>query len=85
MIEAPVRSIHDVIAEFLACNPVDEKLLTVHMPQDLQARLNFLLDLNGADELCRDEAQELDELLRANGFVSLLKAKVRRRERLGTS
>lgn len=84
MIDAPVRTINEVVADFLACKPSDEQVLSCHMPPDLQARVNFLLDLNGADELSRDEAQELDEFLRANGFVSLLKAKIKRRQRLGT-
>ena len=84
MIEAPVRTVNDVIAQFLACKPSDEDVLSYFMPPDLQARVHFLLDLNGEDELTYEEAQELDEILRANGFVSLLKAKIKRRQRLGT-
>ena len=83
MIDAPTRAVSDVIAEFLACKPSDEKVLACYMPSDLQARLNLLLDLNGEGELTFDETHELDEIMRAYGFVSLLKAKVKRRQRLG--
>ena len=58
--------------------------MNYQIPPDLQARVHFLLDLNGEDELTYEEAQELDEILRANGVVSLLKAKIKRRQRLGT-
>lgn len=83
MIEAPVRTVNDVIAEFLACRPSDDKVLRYFMPPDLQARVHSLLDLNGEDELATEEKEELFEFLRADDFVSLLKAKIKRRQRLG--
>jgi len=58
--------------------------LNYQIPPEQKARVHFLLDLNGEDELTYEEAQELDEILRANGVVSLLKAKIKRRQRLGT-
>ncbi len=84
MIDSPVRTINDVVADFLACKPSDEKVLSYFMPPDIQNRVHVLLDLNGEDELTYDEAYELDAILRANGFVSFLKAKIKRRQRLGT-
>ena len=82
MIDAPIRAANDVIAEFLACKPSDEEVLSYFMPANLQDRVHFLLDLNGEDELTAIEAEELDELARADDFVSLLKAKIKRRQRL---
>ncbi|MDE2857627.1 MAG: hypothetical protein OXN94_07250 [Chloroflexota bacterium] len=82
MIDAPVRTVSDVIAEFLACKPSDEAVLTYFIPPYLQDRVHFLLDLNGEDELTAIEAEELDELARADDFISLLKAKIKRRQRL---
>ena len=84
MIDAPVRTINEVVANFLAWRPPDEDVLGYFMPDDIQSRVHFLLDLNGEDELTCEEARELDDLLRANGFVSLWKAKIKRRQRLGT-
>ena len=83
MIDTPIRTVNEVIADFLACRPSDKDVLACHMPPDLQARANFLLDLNGEEELTANEELELDEFVRANGFVLLLKAKIKRRHRLG--
>lgn len=82
MINVPVRTINDVVADFLACKPSDEDVLGYFMPDDVQSRVHFLLDLNGEDELTCEEARELDALGRADDFVSLLKAKISRRQRL---
>jgi len=82
MIDAPVRTVSDVVAEFLACKPADEVVLAYFIPPYLQDRVHFLLDLNGEDELTAIEAEELDELARADDFISLLKAKIKRRQRL---
>ncbi len=85
MIDSPVRTINDVVADFLACQPSDEKVLSYFMPPDIRNRVHVLLDLNGEDELTCEEAKELDEVLLADDFVSLLKAKIKRRQRLNTS
>lgn len=82
MIDAPVRTINDVIAGFLACQPSDEAVLSYFMPPAIQERVHVLLDLNGEDELTSTEEEELEELARADDFVSLFKAKVKRRQRL---
>ena len=84
MIDSPVRTINDVVADFLACRPSDDQVLSYFMPQDVQERVHFLLDLNGEGELTYEETRELDEVLLADDFVSLLKAKIKRRQRLGT-
>ncbi len=85
MIDSPVRTINDVIADFLACKPSDKEVLGYFMPPAIQKRVRFLLDLNGEDELTSSEEEELDELARADDFVSLLKAKIKRRQRLSVS
>lgn len=77
MIDAPTRAVSDVIAEFLACKPSDEEVLSYFMPPNLQERVHFLLDLNGEDELTAIEAEELDELARADDFMSMLKTNTR--------
>lgn len=46
------------------------------MPDEIQRRARFLLDLNGEDELTCEEARELEELGRADDLLSLLKAKI---------
>ncbi len=83
MIDSPVRTINDVVAGFLSCGPSDDDVLSYFMPEDIQKRVNFLLDLNGEGELTSTEEDELNELARADDFSSLLKAKIKRRQRLG--
>jgi len=77
MIDTPIRAINDVIADFLACKPSDEEVLSYFMPPDLQARVHFLLDLNGEGELTAEEKLELDEFIRADEFMSMLKTNTR--------
>ena len=83
MIDSPVLAINDVVADFLACRPPDDKILEYFIPPDLQLRADFLSELHGEDELTALEREEVFEFVRADGFVSLLKAKINRRQRLG--
>ncbi len=83
MIEAPVREMNDVIADFLACKPSDDTILEYFIPPDLQLRADFLAELHGEDELTAREREEVFAFVRADGFISLLKAKIHRRQRLG--
>lgn len=73
VIDTPVRSAPDAVAEFLTCEPTDDELLAYMFPEDIQARLHFLLDRNGEGELTILEERELDDCLRANRFMALLK------------
>ncbi len=77
MIDAPIRTVSDVIAEFLACKPSDDDVLSYFMPPNVQDRVHLLLDLNGEDELTAIESEELDELARADDFMSMLKTNTR--------
>lgn len=73
MINAPVRNAIDVVAEFLASDPSDEELLAYRFSEDLQARVHYLLERNGEDELTCDERHELDDFVRANRMMTSLK------------
>ena len=73
MINAPVRNAIDVVAEFLASDPSDEELLAYRFAEDLQARVHYLLERNGEDELTCDERHELDDFIRANRMMTSLK------------
>ena len=81
MIEAPVRTISDVIADFLACRPADEQLLKYYFPPVSQARLRFLLEQNRESVLSEIETAELDEFVRADEFMSMLKTHTRVKSR----
>ena len=79
MLDAPVCTVFDVLADFLASRPTDEELLAYHMPDDLQARVEYLLEQNRESELSADEELELHEFMRADQFMGLLKVKTRLR------
>lgn len=83
MIDSPVHTISDAVAGFLACRPSDVKVLEYYIPPDLQLRADFLSELHGEEELTAHEREEVYEFVRADGFISLLKAKIDRRQRLG--
>ena len=81
MIESPVSNVLDAVTDFLASDPTDEEMLAYKFPDDLQARIHYLLDRNGEDELTCDEKRELQDFIRANRMMSRLKVKTRLRLR----
>ncbi|MDE2776574.1 MAG: hypothetical protein OXI77_11585 [Chloroflexota bacterium] len=79
MIETPALNVLDVVAEFLASDPSDEELLAYRFSDDLQDRVHDLLDRNGEGELTFYEERELEDFIRANRMLALLKVKTRLR------
>jgi hypothetical protein len=77
MLNAPVRTVFDVITDFLAMEPSPQEIIAYHLPDDLQQRLDDLLDKNGEDLLTPAEREELHEFLNVDEMFSLLKTKMR--------
>lgn len=73
------RTVFDVITDFLATEPSPQEIIDYYMPEDLQARADYLAEQNGEDLLTHAEKEELQEFLNAEGMFSLLKTKMRRR------
>ncbi|MBL8134125.1 MAG: hypothetical protein JNL42_19850 [Anaerolineae bacterium] len=76
-----IRTVFDVITDFLASAPTAEALFAYHLPDDLQARVDELIERNGEGLLSFDEQQELTDFLRADEMMALLKAKTKLRLR----
>lgn len=74
---ASIRTVFDVITDFLASDPTTEALLAYHLPDELQARVDELVERNGEGQLTFDDQQELYDFMRADEMMSLLKAKTR--------
>jgi hypothetical protein len=72
---APVRTVFDVITDFLATNPTPEAILGYHLPADLEARALQLLAHKREDTLTPDEELEMHDFIRADDMMTLLKAK----------
>lgn len=72
----PVRTVFDVVTDFLADNPGDEDILAYHLPEDLQEKAHDLLERNSQDKLSESEAYEMVDFMRADEMIALLKAKI---------
>jgi hypothetical protein len=79
MLREPVHTVFDVITDFLASEPTAEELVAYHLPDDLQARVDELVERNGEGQLTFDEQQELFDFMRADEMIALLKAKTKLR------
>lgn len=77
MLNAPTRTVFDVITDFLATEPSPQEIIDFYMPDDLQARLDELLDKNGEGEITFSEREELQEFLNADQMFSMLKTKMK--------
>lgn len=76
-----VRNVFDVLTDFLASEPNSDALLAYHLPDDLQARVDELVERNGEGQLTFDEQRELYDFIRADEMMALLKAKTKLRLR----
>ena len=76
-----MRTVFDVITDFLVLQPTPEQLLEYHLPDDLQVRVDELVERNGEGQLTFDEQQELYDFMRADELMALLKAKTKLRLR----
>lgn len=73
----PTRTVFDVITDFLATEPSPQEIIDFYLPDDLQARLDDLLDRNSESEITPSEREELERFLNANQMFSLLKTKMK--------
>lgn len=80
MFIAPSETLFAEIIEFLASTPTPERIIAFKPSEQLELRLNYLLSQNRQDTLTDNERQELDEFLRMNHFMNMLK--IRAREKL---
>ena len=81
MLDAPARSIFDVITDFLATQPTAEDILLYRLPLDLQSRADELVGRNGEGQLTFEDQRELFDFIRADQMIALLKTKTELRSR----
>lgn len=77
MRNTPMSTVFDVITDFLATEPSPQQIIAYHLPDDLQQRADYLAELNSEDLLTPEEREELQTLLAADRFFSLLKTKLK--------
>lgn len=77
MFDTPVRTVFDVITDFLASEPTPAEIIAYHLPDDLQERADYLLERNSEDLLTPAEAHEMHNFMNADEMMALLKAKMK--------
>jgi len=77
MQNATIRTVFGVITDFLASDPTRQEIIAYHLPDDLQARADELVERNGEGQLTFDEQEELYDFMRADEMMALLKAKTK--------
>jgi hypothetical protein len=77
MSATPVRTVFDVITDFLASDPTAEAILAYRLPDDLEQRALQLLGRQRENHLTFEEELEMYDFVRADDMMTLLKAKTR--------
>ncbi len=74
---APAQTIFDEVTDFLARAPGPEAIIEYRPSDALTARVQELMALNRSGSLTADEQAEMDEFLRMEHFMTMLKLKAR--------
>ena len=67
------------VIDFLASTPTPEQIVAFKPSDQLEQRLSYLLEQNRQDVLTAEERNELDEFLRMNHFMNMLKIRARQK------
>ncbi len=73
----PVRTIQDVVTDFLGSAPTLAEIAAYRLPAELQNRAHQLLDQNRAGMLTPDERDEMNDFKQMDHLMMLVKAKAR--------
>lgn len=77
MLNTPVRTVFDEVTDFLAVEPSPQEIIDYFLTDELQQRLDELLDKNSEGEITTSEREELEQFLNVNRMFSLLKTKMK--------
>jgi len=77
MLATPVNPFFDEVLDFLASTPTSEQIIAFKPSEALDQRLHFLLDQNSRDRITAEGRGELDEFLRMDHFMTMLKIRAR--------
>jgi hypothetical protein len=67
----------DEITEFLASVPSAEQIIAFKLSDQLESRALDLLERSRSNKLAKEERAEMDEFLKMNHFINMLKLKTR--------
>ena len=77
MTDAVVRTIKDLVTDFLSSAPSLEEIAAYRLPAELQERAQELLAKNSSNMLASDEQHEIAEYRQIDHLLTLVKAKAR--------
>lgn len=77
MQNAPVKTVFDVVTDFLATEPTPQEIINYFLPDELQDRADYLAERNGEGLLTHSESEEHDEFLKVDRMFALLKTKMK--------
>jgi len=69
------NQVYRYILEFMASGPTPEALMAFGPAPEMQARVNELLEKNRQGRLTPKETEELDEYVRVDHLITMLKAR----------
>jgi hypothetical protein len=79
MLNTPVPTLLDEITDFLVVGRSTEEILAFQVSATLDERLHDLLERNRKAQISLDEQAELDEFIRMDHLITMLKLKARLR------
>lgn len=79
MATVPSAVLFEDILDFLASTPTPEQIIAFEPSEALKQHLAYLLEQNRHDTLSEDQRVELDEFLRMNHFMTMLKLRARQK------
>ena len=77
MADAPVRSVVDIVTDFLGSAPTLEQIAAYRLASVVQERAHQLLDENRSGSLSDEERIEMEEYRQIDHLLTLIKAKAR--------
>ena len=77
--DAPARSVFDVVTDFLANRPTDEQLLAYEIPPEQQARLDELVAIDANSRLTAAQREELGDYRFVEDVLARVKVKIKQR------
>jgi len=74
---APIRTVLDVVTDFLGSAPLLAEIAAYRLPDEFQERAHELLEKNRSGSLSSDERTEMEEFREIDHILTLVKAKAR--------
>lgn len=84
MPNAPIRTVSDVVTDFLGSAPSLEEIASYRLPEALQSRAHELLEKNQDGTLSDAERTEMQEFRQIDHLLTLIKAKAKLKLKAGS-